>query len=246
MAVVKKLLSWEDPMFSGITLALVNVIFFLVWIFDYSVVYFVVSGLMLTIVAASVCQIYSGTEGCLEKSFCGCIHEDHLKEVYECLYTKINCGLDCLRSVMLMKCTFKTVATLVGALLISSVFSWFSHYMCFWILTNAAFVAPLVKIKPEHKAQAKEVWSKLNAQLDEVLAKVPSYQQIERQDKYRVIEEVKKEEPKKETKKEEPKKEEPKKEEPKEEVKKEEPKVEAPQPETESKDETETQETNQM
>lgn len=220
MAVVKKLLSWEDPMFSGLVLGLVNVIYFLVWIFDYSVVYFVVSGLMLLIIGASVCEIYSGTEDCLEKSFCGCIHEDHLKEVYVFLYTQINCCMNCLRSVMLVKCTFKTVGTIVGALLVSSVFSCFSHYMCFWILTNAAFVAPLVKIKPEHKAQAKEIWSKLNAQIDEVLAKVPSYQQIERQDKYRVHEEEKKEAPKNETKKE--------------------------TKNVESKDETDTQATNQM
>lgn len=209
MAIIKKLLTWKDPVFSGLVLGALNCMFIVTWWYNSSLVYLAASTLFVAILGLILAQRYLGVDISLDGALTSAMEEEHMKEFYTELYTKINCSIDCLRSVVMVKCKAKTTGVVIGFFLFASLTSWLSHFMCFWLLTNFAFVAHFIKIQEQHKKQAKDVWEKVNAQIEELLTKVPSYHQLEREGKYKVDESKKEDvklESKNEDSKEEPKK----------------------------------------
>ena len=102
---------------------------------------------------------------------------------------KINYALNFLRSVMMMKCIWRTIGTILSLALIVTLFSCSSNLVCFWLLANVVLAAPLVKIPDDVKAKICTICEKLNGELEQVLSRIPSYSQIERMNKYKVSEE---------------------------------------------------------
>ena len=185
MAIVRKIISWENPVVSGAALAVLNLFFAVTWYWDMSLIYNTTSLMIVSIAAIAIAQKFSNVEDLMQTVLVSNMDEDNVKDVYQFLYKEINCCMNWLRSVMLVKCAWRTFGTLIATILIASFTSCLSHFMCLWLLSNLAFIVPVVKVTDQQKEKAKELFEKINAQLEDVLSKVPNYNQIERQEKYK-------------------------------------------------------------
>ena len=179
--------SWDCTL-KGLTIGAVNWVFILAWTSDTSISYTLISVIMLAIIGMAALQKFSPVEVNYSDVISSAMSEDWMKWLHETMYNKINQGLNFIRSVMMLKWVCRTIGTIFTLAIVVTLFSSASNLSCLWFLANALLVAPLIKIPDDVKTKACNAFEKLNGEYENILAKIPSYKQIERMEKYKVDE----------------------------------------------------------
>ena len=181
-------LSSMDSTLAGLVVGGINWVFFMIWQAEYSISYTVFSFAIWFLIGMSMIRRYAIIDINFEDMLWTCLNEDYTKWIHKAVYEAINRTLNFLRSVMQIKCIWRTLGTIFAFALFSSVFTWASNLFWIWFLTNMYFVISFVEVPKSLTENISPIMKKVWDKLEETINKIPGYHQIEQKEEQKIEE----------------------------------------------------------